>query len=117
MYVRIVAVGLIVLAIVGGSWYVRNLQETVQELTAANTLLNQTVANQNKAVDTLKKDADARVAASKTAIEVARAETKKAKAKATIIYKTLPSTPDDDCKSSLDLINEQLLSVPTPVEN
>ena len=113
-YARLIMIAVIVMAVLSGVWYVKHLQGQVEELTAKNIVLTQEIANQNAAVDALKKDADARVAAGEAAVKAAKAETAKAKGRAVIIYKKPPSTPGNDCKSSLDLINEQAAVPPAP---
>jgi len=112
MYIKLIAAGVIIAAALGAVWYVNNLQETVEEQKAviiqkeANIKqLGAAIEQQNAAVDALKKDADARLAAAETKLVVARAETAKAKSRATIIYKEKPSDPNDLCKSALDLVN------------
>jgi predicted nucleic acid-binding Zn-ribbon protein len=105
MYAKLIGIALIIAAVLSGVMYVRHLQKEVDTLTAANVVLESKIKDQNDAVDALKKDADARVAAAQVAVQAAKDETVKAKKKATIIYKQPPSTPGDNCKSALDLVN------------
>jgi uncharacterized protein HemX len=105
MYAKLIGIALIVAAVLGGVMYVRHLQSKVETLTTEKAVLEGKVKDQNDAVDALKKDADARVAAAEVAVAAAKDETVKAKKKATIIYKQAPSTPGDNCKSALDLVN------------
>ena len=112
LYVKLIAAGLGLVAVLGTMWYVSNLQNQVQTLQHANTVLVDQgnvlaakIVEQNNAVDAMKAEATARERAGAIAIAAAKAETAKAKKKATVIYKTPPSTPGDKCKSSLDLIN------------
>lgn len=105
LYAKLITAAAIIALVLAGVFYVKRLQAKVEHLTAENTLLQQSVKEQNDAVDQLKKDADARVKAGEAAIAAAQEATKKAKGKATIIYKSKPSTPGNDCKSALDLIN------------
>jgi cell division protein FtsB len=105
MYAKLIAAALILAAIIGAGLYVKNLQSKVVELTAQNTVLSTKLNDQNEAIKTLKQDADARLKAGEALIAAAQEETKKAKGRSTIIYKTKPSTPGDDCKSALDLVN------------
>jgi uncharacterized protein HemX len=105
MYAKLIGIAIIVAAVLGAVWYVNHLQDQVKTLTSANIVLESKIKDQNDAVDALKKDADARVAAAEVAVAAAKDETVKAKKKATIIYKQAPSTPGDNCKSALDLVN------------
>jgi uncharacterized protein HemX len=105
MYAKLIGIALIVAAVLGGVLYVRHLQSEVQTLTTEKAVIEGKLKDQNDAVDTLKRDADARVAAAEVAVQAAKDETVKAKKKATIIYKQPPSTPGDNCKSALDLVN------------
>jgi peptidoglycan hydrolase CwlO-like protein len=105
MYVKLIAAAIIVAAVLGGVFYVKHLQSSVAELTTENATLTSKLVDQNNAIDALKQDADARLKAGEALIAAAKEETKKAKGRSTIIYKTKPSTPGDDCKSALDLVN------------
>jgi hypothetical protein len=105
MYVKLIAAGIIIAAVLGAVWYVNNLQDQVAELTTQNTVLSAKLKDQNDAIDVMKQDADARVKAGEALVAAAKEETKRAKGRSTIIYKTAPSTPGDDCKSALDLVN------------
>ncbi len=106
LYAKLIIAAIIVALVLGGVWYVRNLQNEVQTLTTEKALLESKIVEQNAGIDALKKEADERLKAGEAAVAAAKEETKKAKGKATIIYKTKPSTPGDDCKSALDLIND-----------
>lgn len=112
LYAKLIGIGLIVAACLGAWWYVQHLQGSIKDLeqklvicAAQGTVLTQKILDQNAAVDAAKVEADHRVAAAKVQIDAAKAETVKAKKKATVIYKTPPSTPGDSCRSALDLIN------------
>lgn len=105
MYAKLIGIALIVAAVLGGVLYVRNLQSKVQTLTTEKAVIEGKLKDQNDAIDVLKKDADVRLAAAQVAIDAAKDETVKAKKKAGIIYKLPPSTPGDNCKSALDLVN------------
>lgn len=105
MYIKLIGAALIAAAVIGGYLYVTNLQDKVETLTSEKVALEGQIVTQNAAIDTWKKDADVRLAANEAALVAAQAETAKAKGKATIIYKWKPSTPEDSCKSALDLIN------------
>lgn len=114
LYAKLIAAAIIVAAVLGAVWYVTSLQNEVKELTTQNTLLSSKLKDQNDAIDLLKQDADARVKAGEEAVKAAKEETKKAKGRATVIYKTAPSTPGNDCKSALDLINAGATLPATP---
>ena len=109
LYARLIGLAVILAALAGAWFYVHHLQTEVATLTTAKTLLEGKIKDQNDAVEALKRDADARLATAQAAIDAAKAETVAAKKKATIIYKTQPSTPgascDADRKSTLDLLN------------
>ena len=105
LYVKLIAAAIVVAAVLGAVWYVKHLQSEVAELTTQNTVLSSKLQDQNNAIDALKEDADARLKAGEALVAAAKEETKKAKGRSTIIYKTKPSTPGDDCKSALDLVN------------
>ena len=109
IYIKLIAAAIIVAAVVGGYLYVRNLQDTVTELTVQMEVCGGKVRDQNAAIEALRLNAEARQKAAEVAIAEARAQTKKAQGKATVIYKTAPSTPGDDCKSALDLINGTMI--------
>lgn len=105
MYTKLIGAALIAGAVIGAYLYVTNLQDKVETLTTEKATLVSQLETQNAAIDAWKKDADARLAASQVALVEAREATAKAKGKAAIIYKWKPSTPEDACKSALDLIN------------
>ena len=105
MYARLIVIGLIVAAVAGGWWYVSNLQDENEELRTAKTVLEAKIADQNAGIEALKREGAERLAAAQVEIEAAQAATVVAKKKATIIYKTPPSTPGDNCKSALDIVN------------
>lgn len=105
MYLKLIGAGLIVAVVLGGVWYVDGLQDQITELTEKKIALETQISTQNAAIETWKAEADARLKAGEAALLAAQAETAVAKNKATIIYKWKPSTPGDDCKSALDLIN------------
>lgn len=106
MYSRLIGIGLIVSAVLGTWWYVSSLRAEVEDLRMKKSVLESKIADQNEAVLSLQRDGEQRLAAAKIEIEAAQAATVSAKKKATIIYKQSPSTPGNDCKSALDLVNE-----------
>jgi cell division protein FtsL len=108
LYAKLIGVALIAAAVLGAWWYVHHLQTEVKDLTTQVTVLESKLKDQNDAVDALKKDADTRLASAKKDLDVAKAETVKAKGRSVIIYKTKPADPKDLCKSALDLVNTLL---------
>lgn len=105
MYVKLIGAALIAASVIGAYLYVTNLQDKVETLTDEKATLVSQIEVQNEAIAVWKAEADARLQASEAALEAARTESTKAKARATVIYKWRPSTPDDACKSALDLVN------------
>ena len=105
MYLKLIALAIVVAAVLGGIWYVHHLQSEVKDLTTQNVTLSTKLEQQNAAVIAFKEDADKRLAAGQAELTKAQAEAAKNKATARIIYKTKPSTPGDLCKSALDLVN------------
>lgn len=102
---RLIA-ALIVAGAVAGLWfYVDGLRSENEELKASKMSLEMRLKDQNDAIDNLKKEADERAAAAQLALEAARKETIAARKRAQDISRAKPSTPDDLCKSALDLIN------------
>jgi len=114
LYTRLIGVGLIVLVLGAAFLYVNglkkkivNLNKEIVSLTQQNTILSTTLKSQNDAIAQLKIDTDARVEAGRIEVQKATALAAKNKAQAKIIYKKTPSTPGNDCKSALDLVNER----------
>ncbi len=105
LYVRIAAIAVLVVALLGAVWYVHGLRSKIEDLEGQKTVLETKLKSQNDAIEQLKTDSDARIAAAQAELDKAKEEAEKAKGKATIIYKTKPSTPSDYCKSALDLVN------------
>lgn len=105
LYARLIAAAIALAIVLGGFWYVHSLRKEIAELKEANVVLSTKLKSQNDAIEQWKKDADARLAAAQADLDKAKEEAAKAKGKATIIYKSKPSTPGDACKSALDLIN------------
>ena len=105
MYARVIIIGLIVASVLGAWWYVSNLRSENAELLKAKIELEAKIIDQNAGIEALKTEGEQRLAAAKVEIEAAEAATVAAKKKATVIYKTKPSTPGDNCKSALDIIN------------
>lgn len=93
-------------ALVGGVWlYVKGLRADNERLTTENAVMSQKLTEQNEAIETWKKESDARLAAAQEQLEKAMRETADAKRRAQSIFRAKPSTPGDACKSALDLIN------------
>ena len=116
LYAKAIMAAVIAAMVAGAFWYVSNLKSTIKDLeqqlivcVAQGNVLSQKILDQNAAADAFKADADKRLAAASIDLAAAREAAKKAKGKATVIYKTAPSTPGATCeadrKSALDLIN------------
>lgn len=105
MYARLIGIGLIVAAVLGAWWYVSNLRSEITELHDANLILESKITSQNAGIESLKIEGEERLAEAQKTIDAAKAATVIARKKATVIYRTLPSTPGDNCKSALDLVN------------
>lgn len=102
---RLVAVAVAVLAAFGLYKYVQNLKSTIKELESSNTELTTKLNTQNNAIRQMAADAALRQETFKTALEEADRKVAEAKTKSIVYYKAKPSTPNDSCKSALDLIN------------
>jgi predicted negative regulator of RcsB-dependent stress response len=105
----------IALVVLGAVWWVRNLYTTVQEqeitiATQQTTIksLSDSIEEQNKAVQKLKTDSDARLAAANVALAAAQAKVKVNKQRAVDIGKATPKFPNDLCRSADSLINEEI---------
>lgn len=85
--------------------HVENLNDELISERAKVVEISTKLRLQNDAVIQLKKDADLRIASHKKDLEAAKSQSAVIQGKAQIIYKTRPSTPDDSCRSALDLIN------------
>lgn len=102
---RLLVYAAVCAAVLGAYFYVKHLQNEVETLTHDKQTLIAEIAVQNDAIQRFKAFADERVKAAEVELAKAAEETRKAKARATVIYKTVPSKPGDDCGSALDLIN------------
>lgn len=105
LYARLIGLGVVLVIIVGAYAYVSHLRTLNTELTAQNLILTTKINDQNAAIEQLGKDSLARIEAGKIELVAAALEASKNKAKAQIIYRSMPSMPNDLCRSSLDLIN------------
>jgi hypothetical protein len=105
LYTKLIAAVVTVTTVLGAWLYVQSLRSSVTKLTTENVVLSSKLSEQNAAIETLKHDADARVQASAALVAAAKEETRKAAGRSTIIYKSKPSVPGDDCKSALNLLN------------
>lgn len=105
LYARLVGTLILVLMVWGGYMYISNLKTEIldlnQKLASTQTLLTARITE----LETIKKDAQARLDAAQIELDAAKIETSKAQQRARIIYKKPPSTPGDACKSALDLVN------------
>lgn len=104
-YARLIGIAVILFALLGTAMYVRSLRAEIKTLSTENTVLSQRIEIQNAAVDEYKKEADKRLTAAAVELKRAKVETAKANKRANDFYRAKPSTPADDCKSTLDLIN------------
>lgn len=105
LYLKIGGAVAIVATILGIWFYIGNLKDDKAALQNELLLANAAIKQQNDGIDALKKESEARVKAAEVKIAAAKAETVKAKNKATVIYKVKPSDPNNLCKSALDLVN------------
>lgn len=105
IYLKLIAAAVIVAAVLGGYMYVKHLQNENQRLTQELAIVGSKLSDQNAAVARLKTESDERLAAAQKDLQLAQAEAAKGKNRARVIYKSVPSTPGDDCKSALDLMN------------
>jgi cell division protein FtsB len=119
LYAKLIALALVVSLVLGGIWYVKHLQaevadltQQVSTLTAQNAQLTASIEHQNAAVQALKEEGAARLAAAAVELAKSKAATKAAQARAGVIYKQPPSTPGNDCKSTLDLLNSAVAPAP-----
>jgi hypothetical protein len=111
----IIAVVVLLLAV--GGWYASDaiiaaIRAPVQaqlELCKANGLsLEKAIAGQNRAVDALKSEQAARLAASEAELERARRDAAAADRRARGLLGAAPAKPDDLCESALILSREQI---------
>ena len=109
LYARLIGIAAILALVIGAYWYVTNLQGKVKTLTADNIVLQTKVEAQNAAVETFKKEADARLLSAQADLALAQEAAAKIQIKSRIIYKTVPSkgtaTCENDRASTLDLLN------------
>jgi predicted Holliday junction resolvase-like endonuclease len=87
---------------------IESQKETIAEQKLQIDILGETLQKQNDAVDQMKKDADARVAAGKVAVEAAKKQAQTYKQRADALRKSQPKFPADLCLSADDLINQEL---------
>lgn len=106
LYVKLISGAALVLALWAGYSYVTGLQDKVATLGKDNAVLVEKLNTCSGMQLALKKTAEARVAAHAAQLKEAEEANKKALAKAKNYYTAKPSTPGDDCKSALDLINK-----------
>lgn len=102
---KLIAAAVIAALAIGLLIYIKHLQSTNADLHASVAVLTNKLNEQNSAVAAWKADADARLKAAASDLARAKEQAAKNKVKAQVIYKTAPSTPGNDCKSALDLIN------------
>lgn len=106
-YLRLAVYAAVIAAVLGVFLYVKYLQHEVTTLTDLNAGMTRELNAQNEAIRRFKEYSDNRVKAAEEELAKAKAATKAAQQKATVIYRTPPSDPTNTCKSALDIINEQ----------
>lgn len=103
---KLIAGGLILLALFGVFKYVKGLNTQISNLRDEKTQLETKLNIQNTAILQMKKESDERALSYKSELEQAQKDVEEAKKKATVTYyRAQPSTPTNTCKSALDLIN------------
>lgn len=102
---KLIAAGLILLAVFGVFKYIKGLNTEISNLRDEKTQLETKLNIQNTAILQMKKEADERALSYKSELEQAQKQVDEAKKKAGTIYKAQPSTPNNSCKSALDLMN------------
>ena len=109
LYLRLAIGAALLLAVLGGVYAIHHKLTTLKTDLAASQAKNADLTGklqlQNDAVAALKSDADQRLARAQSDLEAAKTAASAASGKATIIYKTLPAVPGDDCRSALDMVN------------
>lgn len=117
----VILLALLLVAIISVGWYISHLHSEIDELTAANikcatglsvseasvSALDQALSKQGKAIEQLKKDAEARFKASQESLAKARAESEKYKKIADDLMKRTPQSANL-CESANFLINEEI---------
>ena len=102
---KLIVGGLILLAVFGVFKYVKGLNTQISNLRDEKTQLETKLNMQNTAILQMKKESDERALTYKSELEQAQKQVHEAQKKAETIYKARPSTPNDSCKSALDLMN------------
>lgn len=112
LYARLAGVLLVLALIAGAVFYVHTLRSKIENLehekslvVSENSVLTGKLQLQNAAIEQLQKDAAARIASAKADLDKAKQLAAQYKQNADSIYKAQPSTPNDPCKSALDLMN------------
>ena len=99
------AVIAVLLAISSGvGLYVRHLQGNIVKLNNEVFVLQSAINDQNKSIDKMKKDGDAREQKLIVLQSEAKIKSSVQMKKATVIYKSVPSVPGNDCLSALELV-------------
>lgn len=104
MNIKVVAACVVAALVVSVGVYVHNLRSEIKSLQEANVSLSTKLSVQNAAILQMKADADVRLKAAEASLAQAKEAAQKHQTKATVIYKTRPSS-DDTCKDALELIN------------
>jgi predicted nucleic acid-binding Zn-ribbon protein len=112
MYLRLIGAALVAAAIGGSLWYVHSLKSEITDketeistLTSRIAVTESKLKDQNAAVQAMADAASANAATHAKELQQAKAEASKGRAAAAVIYKIQPSVPNDDLKSTLDLLN------------
>jgi hypothetical protein len=104
---KLIAIGLIVAICSYFVYRYNEMSNKINEQKTAIIALNNDLAAQNAAIDSLKIQSDAKIKQANDLLAAAKKNTTIATAKAVTIYKTLPADPTDDCRSALILGNQQ----------
>lgn len=113
----------ILVAILGAYTYVSHLKNEITNLTLSNetltqnvatykttiTDLEQSIANQNIAINTLQHDSEARVKANELAVTIAQTSAKNYKQQAEDLLKKQPAQNVAKCDSANSLVNGELI--------
>ena len=89
------------------SWNLHNTKAELKKTTAELVDASTKVKFQNNLITDLKTAGDKKVQEAMADLEKAKLAAATHTGKAQIIYKTLPADPANDCKSALDLGNQQ----------
>ena len=103
---KLAGIVLLALALLAGVLYCRHLKSNLVEMTVQRDAAVQQVELQNRAIEQMHRESQAREQAGKVLVEQAKKEAEQSRQKAITIARTKPTDPNDMCKSALSLINE-----------